>query len=639
MKFTSIIGVLPALDDVVKVCGEAGFFHPDKAAKFYSNSEKISPLVYQNPFSEPLKNLTELMKSTGVQPNMVDIGNLDIETDEIKEYVSYMSTKLKKILDSKQKIEKEIIEYKSLIDRLSHFVGLDLNLQRIFSCEYIKVRFGKLPRESYQKLDSYKDNPYVLFFPCTNDENFYYGVYFSPIKNIEEVDRIFARLYFERLKLESMDETPEEKLAKTKILLEQKEEELKQNSSKIEEFWKMQKDQCMRVYTRLTELNICFDIKKYAYSYNDSFILVGWIPEEDEEDFTKTLENIYGIEFTIEKLDDEKKHLPPVKLKNNKFSKPFEMFVSMYGLPSYGEIDPTVLVSISYTLIFGIMFGDLGQGLVLAVLGALAWKFKKMQLGKILTRCGISAAFFGTVYGSVFGFEHALDPMYKTVFGLNEKPIEVMESATVNNIIYSSVFLGVFVIILSMCFNIYSSIKQKKYDNAVLGPNGIVGLIFYASLVFGAVGQLAFGMKIFNIAYILIFILLPLLIMFFKEPLEKLLHKEKDWKPQSWGQYIVQNFFEMFEILLSYITNTVSFLRVGAYVLGHVGMMMVVFTIANLFSTPGYIIAVILGNIFVIALEGLLVGIQVLRLEFYEIFSRFFEGHGKPFKPVIASKG
>jgi V/A-type H+-transporting ATPase subunit I len=79
-----------------------------------------------------------------------------------------------------------------------------------------------------------------------------------------------------------------------------------------------------------------------------------------------------------------------------------------------------------------------------------------------------------------------------------------------------------------------------------------------------------------------------------------------------------------------------SFLRVGAFVLVHAGMMMVVFTLAGMGSGFGYIMVVIIGNLFETALEGLLVGIQVLRLEFYEMFSRFFEGTGHPFNPVVA---
>ena len=119
-----------------------------------------------------------------------------------------------------------------------------------------------------------------------------------------------------------------------------------------------------------------------------------------------------------------------------------------------------------------------------------------------------------------------------------------------------------------------------------------------------------------------------------QEPLTRLIKKKKDIIPGSKGQFFLERFFELFEILLSFVTNTISFVRIGAFALNHVGMMGVVFVFSKMASGGASIAVVIIGNIIVMAMEGLIVGIQVLRLEFYEIFSRFFEGNGKEFKPI-----
>ena len=87
----------------------------------------------------------------------------------------------------------------------------------------------------------------------------------------------------------------------------------------------------------------------------------------------------------------------------------------------------------------------------------------------------------------------------------------------------------------------------------------------------------------------------------------------------------------MFEIILSYVTNTLSFLRVAGFVLVHAGLMMVVNTLAN---DGTNLVVLVLGNLFVMGLEGLLVSIQVLRLEFYEMFSRYYDGDGIVFNPI-----
>ena len=101
----------------------------------------------------------------------------------------------------------------------------------------------------------------------------------------------------------------------------------------------------------------------------------------------------------------------------------------------------------------------------------------------------------------------------------------------------------------------------------------------------------------------------------------------------------MQTFFELFEMVLSYVTNTLSFLRVGGFVLSHAGMMAVVMMLAEMVGTVGNPIVVVIGNLFVMVLEGLLVGIQVLRLVFYETFSRFYEGDGKPYVPAKVEYG
>ena len=142
------------------------------------------------------------------------------------------------------------------------------------------------------------------------------------------------------------------------------------------------------------------------------------------------------------------------------------------------------------------------------------------------------------------------------------------------------------------------------------------------------------GLQVFSLAYILCLVVLPYLLIFFGEPLGLLITGEKDWQPESWGGYILEHAIESIEFLLEYVTNTVSFLRVGAFVLVHAGMMTVVFVLAQTAPAVAYWPVVVFGNVFVMVLEALLVAIQVLRLEYYEMFSRFYSGEGRPYEPV-----
>lgn len=186
----------------------------------------------------------------------------------------------------------------------------------------------------------------------------------------------------------------------------------------------------------------------------------------------------------------------------------------MYGVPKYNEIDPSLFIAITYVIIFGIMFADLGQGICVSIVGALMWKLRKMKIGKILVPCGISSAIFGCVFGSVFGFEHVLDPLYKALFGLDEKPIEVMSSGSIVMILLAAVAIGISLVVVAMGLNIYSSFKQGDVGRALFGSSGCAGLVFYCSIIFGVAGQLVLGLQVFSLAYILCLIVLPYLLIF-----------------------------------------------------------------------------------------------------------------------------
>ena len=641
IKVASIIGRMIDLDRVTAVCGKSGSFHPDNSLSFYSDTSGFSPLNEENPYSAPLQKLTDAVNGSHKKLVLLDesqMENVQYSREELDAYVRRLATSLNDLQTERTQAQQEVERFTREIEQVSHFVGMDLNLDEIHDCKYIKVRFGSLPKEGYEKLQSYNQNPYVIFFPCTSDEQHYWGFYFAPIDVVSEVDRIFSSLYFERTSFTELKGTPESGVEELRGLRDKEIARIQRVDRQIDALWKQEEEECQKVFSFLTEKSVYFGIRRYAARYNDNFILTGWVPADRESDLRRALGQLESVEYTFENAEEEMSHSPPVALKNKKIFKPFEFFVDMYGLPSYDEVDPTPFVAITYVLLFGIMFGDLGQGICVSIVGWLMWKFKKMKLGKALIPCGISSAIFGMVFGSVFGFEHVLDPFYRNVFGLDEKPIEVMEPNTTNLIIYSAVGIGMLLVVVAILINIYSCLRRRHWENALFGPNGLAGLVFYVSLVVGFGGQLIFGWQIVNTAYVLGLIVLPIVVIFFREVLGGLLERRSGWKPESWGNFLMQNFFEVFEYLLSYATNTMSFLRVGAFVLVHAGMMLVVFTLAEMTSGIGYILIAVVGNVFVMGLEGLLVGIQVLRLEFYEMFSRFFDGDGRPFHPVVVRR-
>ena len=366
---------------------------------------------------------------------------------------------------------------------------------------------------------------------------------------------------------------------------------------------------------------------KYVGLYGEQALIVGFVREEYLDTFkSKFSEEIKVNDYPA---DAELNLLPPTKLKNGWFSRPFSIFIEMYGLPKYGDFDPTAFFAVTYSLLLGLMFGDLGQGLVIALLGLFLEKKKDMQLGAVAFRIGLFSMFFGTIYGSFFGNETFLLPLLKPL-GL---PLEVASSDFTMTLLISAVGMGVVLILMSIGLNIVLSLKKKDYPKALLSQNGLAGFVLYGFVMAALTLSMMFDIQIMNVFTIVLFIVIPMAVILFHEPLRNIMHKKHINPEEGWGSYLTEGIFELIEVVLSFVTNTMSFLRVGGFVLSHAGMMTVVMTLNKMTGSYG-IIVMIVGNIIVIALEGLIVGIQSLRLEYYEMFSRYYDGGGKKFKSV-----
>ncbi len=639
MKLLSIIGSIDQLDAVLDTCCSSENFHLDQAMSFFKDKSEFVSLNDENPYTFYLNKLGDAVKLARLNVAPVEDSDLLLNWDEIKDYVESTSAKLAEYQEEKFNLTQEIESVTHSMEQFKHFQGFDMKLDEIFKCEFIKVRFGRLPKESYEKLSLYSDNPYIVTFPCTSDDKYVWGVYMAPIDNIHEVDRIFQSLYWERLKIPDAVGTPEEAYNTLAEQLKELNGRLADVRKKMDDFWGEEEVRCGKVLNYLERHKNNFDLRRYTAKYQHSriFFLAGWVPAENEKDFAKRLEKLGGIEYKFENASEEPTQKPPVKLKNAGIFKPFEFFVKMYGLPNYDEMDPTPFVAITYFILFGIMFADVGQGLCLSLITwFFMWKMKKMELGKCIAMCGISSAIFGVLFGSVFGFEELLNPFWGWVHKKTGVPLMEGKLLDVNQLstelIYAAIGIGVVLVLVAILLNIYTKCKQHKYGNALFSQNGVAGFLFYGSTIFGILGQMFLHIPLLTPAYVICLIVIPAILIFLNEPLSELVAGKKDWFPENIGDFLMQNVFEMLEVVLSYVSNTVSFLRVGAFILVHAGMMTVVFTLAGMMSGFGYWVTVILGNIIIMALEGLLVGIQALRLEFYEMFSRFFTGEGRPFK-------
>ena len=636
MRLVNLVGNMSDLDETLLRCIQSEVFAPEMAASTLDKSSGFTSVSSENPYTQPLKKLYDLAEDVHASLERADLPQ-DFTCEKAEEELERVQARVSGLAaERREKKERTDLMEQALI-QIRHLNGLDVNFDDIFSMKYVKVRFGRLPADSYPKLAFY-DNKTFFFFAFDHDDDFYWGVYFAPVSKITVIDDIFKSLYFERIRVpDYVHNTPEEAIAGLEKKITEYKARLKELHAEISGIKESEAETLNRCFTVIKAASDVYSLRKYVASVNNRFYLEGFVPASEEKRFSEAMDSLETVSCVFQPDDANPTLTPPTRLKNSRFAKPFQMFVEMYGTPGYRDFDPTLLVSITYTLIFGIMFGDLGQGFVIALIGGILAAWKKMDFGRIMLRLGISSMVFGFAYGSVFGLEHLLDPVFRAM-GFAEKPIEVFDSNTTNMLLIGAIGVGVCAIAIAMIINIYLGFKYRNIEKAVFSQNGIAGLTVYLGAVIAAALLMLFNVNVLNPVFIIIVIVIPLLCIFFKEPLTKLCQKHKNIKPEDGiGSFIMENFFELFEYVLSYVSNTMSFLRVGGFILSHAGMMTVVLSLSEMMSGAGSVVVLIFGNIFVMCLEGLIVGIQVLRLEFYEIFSRFYTGDGKPYQPAAIS--
>ncbi len=609
-------------------------FHPENASKFVDSVQGLSVLNRNNPYADLIARMEEArdkyhldLKSHEVQSTRMNIIQADAYFCDALEQVT-------KIEEVKSNLLRMIDENEVTINQLKYMINSDMDFDNLFSCHYLQVRFGVIPNIHLDKLQYYGSQQFLFkAFHKTAKEA--YCMYITTQSKAPEIDNIFSSLYFKRIHIpEFVHGTPEKALEILKEEDETARNYILELDQRIKKIFDESIDQLNEIYSIALKLNETYDAQKYVVVFGEYSAIYGFCEEKDANKMKESFEELEDVKVEIMPAMGDSRLYPPTKLKNNWFSKPFKMFVEMYGVPSYTDFDPTNLVAISYTFLFGMMFGDVGQGIVLSLVGYFFYKWKGMQLGAVGMRLGISSTLFGFVFGSIFGsealFEHFMEPMFLP-----------MEQENTMTLLMAAIATGVILIIISIVFNIILNLKKKRWGEMLFSQNGVAGLVFYVSVLL-LVANMLVQFKVPFIGssvYIALLIAMPVVMIFLKEPLCHKLEGEKLF-PHGFGAFFTEAFFELFEVMLTFIANTMSFLRVGGFVLSHAGMMMVVYTLAEMVAGGpgiinfGYILVAIIGNIFVMCLEGMIVGIQVLRLEFYEMFSRYYEGKGKPFKTI-----
>lgn len=637
MQFLSITGPKADFDRVVDTYLSKYEMHLENALTEVKNAQGIAPFTEENPYKQEIGQIRSILKDYGnvitgekkAEPKAVSL-------EEAVSIVRETTETLSSCMEEKNGLKEQLARMDASYRKIVPFIGLNYDIEKILQFDNVKYSFGRMPLEYYKKLQDYVyDSLDALILECTRDREFVYVLYFVPKREEDKVDAVFASMYFEKIFIpDEYKGTPEQAINQLHQQMKDCQEKIFAIDVKIAEILETRAPEILGASERLERYATTFDVRKYAactkHDIHTFYIICGWMSQRDAEAFRREIADDENTFCFVEKDPSKLLDGPPTKLRHPAILKPFEMFLEMYGLPSYNEIDPTPLMALTYMVFFGFMFGDLGQGALLFLGGALLYKLKGMRLAGIISCCGVCSMIFGLLFGSVFGFEDVFEPLWL-------HPQEAMTNlpfiGRLNTVFVVAIAIGMGVILLCMILNIVNGIRQGNRERIFLDTNGLAGLVFYGSAV-ACILLFMTGHTLPAALVLVIMFGIPLLLLFLKEPIMNRLEKKPKLIEGGVGMFITQGFFEMFEMLLSYFSNTLSFVRIGAFAVSHAAMMSVVMMLAG--AESGGALSwpvVILGNLFICGMEGLIVGIQVLRLEYYELFSRFYTGGGRAFKP------
>ena len=374
-------------------------------------------------------------------------------------------------------------------------------------------------------------------------------------------------------------------------------------------------------------------------------VISGWIPENDAAKMARTISAASDGRAVIDVQRPE--DLPeaaesslriPILYRNPVLLRPFQTLVQMYGVPSYGEIQPTAFFALSFLLMFGLMFGDLGQGLVLFSAGYCLFRYlpRFLDYGILLMECGAASVVFGALYGSFFGIEGLLPVLWM-------EPIRDLP-----RFMGIAIAFGILVVSLGLMINIVNSWRTGERALALFGPRGVFGaFVYWIGLVLIARALMPSTLVV-PVPLLMGMATALALLLVLRRPIVRYLERgatvrKAHAEGPRWLMALEAS-VELVDTLFAYFANTISFVRVAAFAAVHAGVFIAMFALADTlahsrFGQPLGIVTLVLGNFVMIFLEGLTVSVQVLRLEYYEFFGKFFKGGGELYRPLMLRKG
>jgi len=587
-------------------------------------------------------------------PGETDLTNrVPVDIEKERSHLDRITSERQGIRERQRTIQQEILKLED-IRRQAELYGMGLSDVALSARHsLISMQIGKLPASNVKKFEDALREFASLNVALGQEGDMAHHLLISIKRDNERINSVLAEVGWTKVELPNeLRSAKKDAFKEIAAKLTKLGEEQKALETKVNDLVKKEENHLKEVWVKLRVNELFCRIQTHFKSSSRTVIFTGWLPSSKKERLTEKIKKAsHGrcyLEWNEAGSKDAIGDEVPVQFNNPKALAPFQMLVSNFGIPEYGTIDPTPFVMPLYLSMFGLMFPDIGQGLILAMLGivgACLWKKDEGKKGLyhlswLIIWCGASSMVFGALLGSFFGTSF-FRPLWFDFHGIISG--HSAHSSMINDVydvLSITIYFGIFVIALGLLFNWINLIRAGKWTELLFDKGGIFGAWIYGGGIYIASYMIAHSYK--NLPdgmTVFLLVGLPSLLLFIKEPYHHFTHagghSDKKSNPLlTFLNLLMQWIVELLEIFSGYLSNTLSFMRVAGLGIAHVCLMISFFTLANMTSGIGSVLILILGNILVIVLEGLSAGVQALRLSYYEFFTKFFHGTGKLYTPI-----
>ena len=645
MKMLTAVVLDGYTDAVVKALLEEGVMDFVHLSDFQNEQvRKLSNRSPEVPFaaiSDLRVRCENLMRQGGINIPSIEKNDVDrvneLNVDEIRKYLDRLSSSLSSLRDGQKEINQKLLSCDELI-----------NYIREKKMDYLDLRVGTLA--SADKKADFMTR-LSSFGGILADDGKGNLISLTLRRDSSRVDDAFDKFGW----TESAKEPKDCLEIVLKEALARKAEIEKQNAgivSQVEARIQEKQSELERIWITLRVSELSEHVESFFSYTRNTTLFSGWVPSSKAESVEATIYEAARGKCIIEWTEDTEvdRSKIPTSVSSASVLAPFEKMVKNYGTPEYGSINPTPFTTIAYIIMFMLMFADVGQGLILLLIGIIGKAYyKKNPLAKdgmisrylcsLLMFLGPASMFGGLLFGSYFGYS-LFPAIWFNYHAVVNGHVEGGLVSSVYDILGITIKFGIAVIFTGLVLNWINLFRKKRYLELVFDKNGLVGGVIYALGIFACYYFVDSGYKSFPpYPWLYAGIGIALVMIIIKGPVYAAHNAKLSGHKEGVGKIIVDTimdfFVEVLEIFSGFLSNTLSFMRVAGLGIAHVSLMTAFQDMADMTGNiAAEIIIMILGNVIVIAIEGLSAGIQSLRLNYYEFFTKYFTGHGVAYEPV-----